>query len=118
MRARFDATLAALPRIPAEVGAAVTRTRQDALSAGYAPVFVILLCLLAAGVIAERLYLRARAGAGSLTTKLLSLAVFTFSMGLIFFALRWPPLTEATLMLALAGIIALHQPGRLGSRTS
>ncbi|RWX17785.1 mechanosensitive ion channel family protein [Rhizobium hidalgonense] len=108
MRARFDATLAALPRIPAEVGAAAARTRQDALSAGYAPVFLILLCLLAAGVIAERLYLRARTGAGTLTTKLLSLAVFTFSMGLIFFTLRWPPLTEATLMLTLAGIIAFR----------
>ncbi|EJC81084.1 small-conductance mechanosensitive channel [Rhizobium leguminosarum bv. trifolii WSM2297] len=108
MRARFDATLAALPRIPAEIGAAAARTRHDALSAGYAPVFVILLCLLAAGVIAERLYLRARAGAVSLAAQLLSLAVFTFSMGLIFFALRWPPLTEATLMVALAGIIAFR----------
>jgi len=124
-RARIHAIVAAIPKLPAEIGAAAARTRADAISHGYAPVFVIFGGLVAFGLTAEWLYRRIRPQAKGAAGALIPIAVFTAAMSLIFFAVDWPPLARMTLLVYLSAfvlyrigsvLIALTAAGRIRFR--
>jgi small-conductance mechanosensitive channel len=106
-RQRVDGILASIPRIPAEVWAAASRIRHDAIDHGYAPVLVILACLLGIGFLGEWLFTRFRTGnTQTAAGRLLPVAVFATVMAVIFFAVEWPPLARIALLVYLIGIVA------------
>jgi len=111
-RQRIHAVVSSIPRIPVELAAAAARTRQDAVSHGYAPVMVIFAGLIAAGAIAEWGYRRIRRRHGiegeaaiSAVSQLLPVAVFAAAMAVIFFAVDWPPLARIVLLTYLIAFV-------------
>jgi small-conductance mechanosensitive channel len=107
-RSRIDGVLAAIPRIPGELAAALSRTRQDAISHGYAPVLAILAGLIAAAAAAEwQLRQRWKASpADTAAARLLPVAVFAAVMAIVFFAVEWPPLVRIVLLVSLIALVA------------
>jgi small-conductance mechanosensitive channel len=111
-RSRVHAIVAAIPRIAPEVAAAAWRTREDAISHGYAPVMAIFAGLVAVGSAAEWLFRRRRAhppapGTDPATVfgQLLPIAVFAGTMSVIFFAVEWPPLARIVLFTYLLAFV-------------
>lgn len=104
-RARIDGILAAVPRIPSEVSQGAARARHDAISHGYAPIFLIFAILVAVGAGAEWLYRRARSPSVGLVGRLIPVAIFTVVVAIIFFAVEWPPLARLVLLAYLVAFI-------------
>ncbi|MBX4929357.1 small-conductance mechanosensitive channel [Rhizobium binae] len=104
-RAQVHAVLTAIPAIPAEVAAAATRARREAASRGYAPVFLIFSGLVAFGLAAEAVYRRFAAPREALLGRLIPIGVFAGAMGIVFFAVEWPPLARVTLLAYLSAFI-------------
>lgn len=106
-RSRVDDILAAFPRIPGQLAEAFSRTRQDAISHGFAPVLTILVGLIVIGSVAERLFARQwRANPSDLAAaRLLPLAVFATVMAVVFFAVEWPPLVRMVLLISLLALV-------------
>ena len=104
-RARIDTVIAAVPRIPSEIAATAARTRADAISHGYAPVFVIFGGLIAIGLAAEWLYRRMRGQREGAAAALIPIVIFAGSMAVIFFAIEWPPLARITLLVYLSAFV-------------
>ncbi|MBB3390555.1 small-conductance mechanosensitive channel [Rhizobium sp. BK275] len=105
VRSRIHGILAAVPRIPSEVSEGAARARQDAVSHGYAPIFLIFAGLVAAGAAAEWLFRRARSPSIGPVARLLPVAVFTLVVAIIFFAVEWPPLARLVLLAYLAAFV-------------
>nr|WP_200985046.1 mechanosensitive ion channel domain-containing protein [Rhizobium rhizogenes]QCL09268.1 mechanosensitive ion channel family protein [Rhizobium rhizogenes] len=106
-RSRIDGILAAIPHIPGELATAFSRTRQDAISHGYAPVLAILAGLIAAGTAVEWQF-RQRWKASTANTaavRLLPVAVFAAVMAILFFAVEWPPLVRIVLLVFLIALV-------------
>lgn len=106
LRSRIDGILAAVPRIPSEMSQGAARARQDAVSHGYAPIFLIFTGLVAVGAAAEWLFRRARSPSIGPVARLLPVAVFTVVVAIIFFAVEWPPLARLVLLAYLVAFIA------------
>ncbi|EJJ27548.1 mechanosensitive ion channel family protein [Rhizobium sp. CF142] len=104
-RARIDGILAAVPRIPSEVFEGAARARHDAVSHGYAPIFLIFAGLVAIGAAAEWLFRRARPTSIGPVARLLPVAVFSVVVAIIFFAVEWPPLARLVLLAYLVAFI-------------
>ncbi|MDQ0559056.1 small-conductance mechanosensitive channel [Rhizobium mesoamericanum] len=104
-RTRVQEIITAIPLIPAEVTAAAVRARQDAISRGYAPVFVIFGGLVALGLFAEGLYRRLISQHQTLPGRLAPVGVFAGAMVIVFFAVEWPPLARVTLLAYLSAFI-------------
>ncbi|MCC2614210.1 mechanosensitive ion channel family protein [Neorhizobium sp. Rsf11] len=104
-RARLDQTLAAFPRIPSEISAAAVRIREDAVSSGYAPVFIILAGLLALGLAAEWIYRRTQRFSNLVIRELAPVAVFAITMAIVFFAFNWPPLVRVVLLAYISAFV-------------
>ncbi|QFY62901.1 mechanosensitive ion channel family protein (plasmid) [Rhizobium grahamii] len=111
VRTRIDAIISAVPRIPMEIGAAATRTRQDAISHGYAPVFIIFAALVAVGLAAEWFFRKYRPRSDGVLGSLAPVAIFAATMAIIFFAVDWPPLARVSLLAYLSAFVLY----RLGS---
>ncbi|OWW00238.1 mechanosensitive ion channel protein [Rhizobium sp. R693] len=107
-RARVSEILAAIPSIPTQVAAAASRTRQDATSRGYAPVFIIFAGLVALGLLAEGLYRRLAAPREKLLGRLAPVGIFAGAMAIVFFAVEWPPLARVTLLAYLCAFIVFR----------
>ncbi|MBB3654849.1 small-conductance mechanosensitive channel [Rhizobium sp. BK650] len=105
-RSRIDSILTAVPRIPSEISEAAARARRDAVSHGYAPIFLIFAGLVAVGAAAEWLFRRARSPSIGAAARLLPVAVFTMVIAIIFFAVEWPPLARIVLLAYLVAFIA------------
>jgi small-conductance mechanosensitive channel len=106
-RSRVHGIITAIPRIPAEIGAAASRTRHDAIDHGYAPVLVIFAALLGLGLLGEWLFMRWRSSRENATTnRLLPVAVFTAVMSVVFFAVDWPPLARIVLLVYLVAVVS------------
>lgn len=105
VRARIDGILAAVPRIPSEMSEGAARARQDAVSHGYAPIFLIFAGLVAIGAAAEWLFRRARPASIGPVARLLPVAVFSVVVAIIFFAVEWPPLARLVLLAYLVAFI-------------
>jgi len=116
LRSRIKGVIAAIPRIPAEIGTAATKVRSDAVSNGYAPVFVIFAGLIAIGLAAERIYLARRSTVGGPAAALSPIIVFTATMAIIFFAIEWPPLARIVLLAYLSAFIAYRGGGHFTCR--
>ncbi|MBO0143589.1 mechanosensitive ion channel family protein [Agrobacterium sp. Ap1] len=108
IRARMDRIAAAIPRIPTEVLKAAKRVRGDAVSNGYAPVFLMFFGLILVGMIVERLYLRMRSHADNGVYGLLSVFVFALPLAIIFFAVHWPPLVRVALLVYLIAFVGFR----------
>ncbi len=104
-RARIDGILAAVPRIPSEMYQGAARARHDAISHGYAPIFLIFAGLVAIGGAAEWLYRRVRPASIGPIARLVPVAVFTVVVAIIFFAVEWPPLARLVLLAYLVAFI-------------
>ncbi|KXG87552.1 mechanosensitive ion channel family protein [Agrobacterium bohemicum] len=104
-RDRLDRMLHAIPRIPAEIRAVAQEARAQALAYGGLPVFVIFLGLVAVGLVAEKLFSKARPDS-RISDRLLAIGIFTAAMALVFFAFDWPPLPRIILLVSLIGVIA------------
>jgi len=124
-RAQVNSIVSAIPRIPAEIRTAASLTRADAISHGYAPVFVIFGGLVAVGLAAEWLYRKARSRTEGATAALMPVAVFTGAMAVIFFAVDWPSRARIALLAYLSAfvcyrigsvLIALAAPERIRRR--
>ncbi len=103
-RTRIQGTLQAIPKIPEEVHASALRTRAEAISYGGLPVFAIFFGLIATGLIAEKLFTKARTHAG-LWDRLLAIGVFSVAMALVFFAFDWPALPRIVLLVGLVALV-------------
>lgn len=108
IRSRMDTVAAAVPRIPTEVLAAAKRVRADAVSNGYAPVFLIFAGLILAGMIVERLYVRMRPNTDSTVYGLLSVFGFAVPLAIVFFAVNWPPLVRMVLLVYLIAFVCFR----------
>lgn len=104
-RDRIRGVFSAIPSIPSEMAAAAARTRQDAISNGGAPVFLVLFGLAVVGLVAEHLYVRTRQRSADLIERLLATGVFSVTMAIGFFAFEWPPLAGNTLFSAIVAIV-------------
>ncbi len=105
VRARIDRIVAAVPRIPSEVSQGAARAREDAISHGYAPIFLIFAGLVAVGAAAEWVYKRARPQSIGPIARLVPVAVFTVVVAIIFFAVEWPPLARLVLLAYLVAFV-------------
>lgn len=105
LRRRIESVVAAVPRFPAEVWAAAMKVRADAISHGYAPVFVIFAGLIAVSMVAERVYLARRPTSDGPVTALTPIMVFAATMAIVFFAVEWPPLARIVLLAYLTAFI-------------
>ncbi len=108
IRTRMDTIVAGVPRIPTEVLEAVERVRADAVSNGYAPVFLIFAGLILVGMIVEQLYILIRPDTDSTVYGLLSVFVFAVPMAVIFFAVNWPPLVRMVLLVYLIAFVGFR----------
>ncbi len=108
IRARINAIVNAVPRVPAEVLSGARRVREDAVSRGYSPVFVIFAGLIAVGLIGEWLYLKTRRAVDGFLAGVLPIVVFTMSMSIVFFAVDWPPLARIVLLVYLAAFVCFR----------
>ncbi|MBB3394184.1 hypothetical protein FHX09_005840 [Rhizobium sp. BK538] len=81
VRSRVHNVLTAIPRIPAEVGTAAVRTREEAIARGYSPVFAIFAGLVAIGLIAELIWRRLVARNNDLLARLGSLGGYGLFRG-------------------------------------
>jgi small-conductance mechanosensitive channel len=106
-RARVDGVVSAIPRIPSELAAASSRTRQDALSRGYAPVFIMMSGLVLLGVVAEAIFRRnwRRRRPDGGVEEFLPVVVFSAIMAIVFFALHWPPLGRMVMLCYLSAFV-------------
>ncbi|NSX88018.1 mechanosensitive ion channel [Agrobacterium tumefaciens] len=104
-RDRIRSVFSAVPSIPSEMAAAAARTRQDAMSNGGAPVFLVLFGLAVLGLVAEFLYRRSRRRSPDLIERLLATGVFSVTMAIGFFVFEWPPLAGNTLFSAIVAIV-------------
>ncbi|SFA81843.1 Small-conductance mechanosensitive channel [Rhizobium sp. NFR07] len=107
-RARINGIAGAVPRIPAEVWNAARRVREDAVSRGYAPVFVIFAGLIAVGLIGEGFYRRTRRAGSGFMVGILPVIVFALSMSVVFFAVNWPPLARIVLLVFLTAFVCFR----------
>ncbi len=107
-RTRVHEIINAIPAIPAEVAAAAARTRHDAVSRGYAPVFVIFGGLVALGLLVEALYRRLAKPRETLLGRLAPVGIFAGAMAIVFFAVEWPPLARITLLAYLTAFVAFR----------
>jgi small-conductance mechanosensitive channel len=107
-RTRVHEIITAIPAIPAEVAAAAARTRHDAVSRGYAPVFVIFGGLVALGLLVEGLYRRLAKPRETLLGRLAPVGIFAGAMAIVFFAVEWPPLARITLLAYLTAFVAFR----------
>ncbi|WP_025661850.1 mechanosensitive ion channel family protein [Rhizobium sp. IBUN] len=107
-RTRVHEIITAIPAIPAEVAAAAARTRRDAVSRGYAPVFVIFGGLVALGLLVEGLYRRLAKPRETLLGRLAPVGIFAGAMAIVFFAVEWPPLARITLLAYLTAFVAFR----------
>jgi small-conductance mechanosensitive channel len=105
-RERIHDVVAAVPDIPLAVADAARRVRQDAISRGYAPVFLIFVVLIALGFAAELLLRRLRPAAKGPLDQLLPVCAFAVVIGIVFFAIEWPPLGRLVLIAYLGAFIA------------
>lgn len=108
LRDHINSVLAAVPRIPSEVADAAARTRSDATSRGYAPVFLIFAALIAIGLAAEWAYRSLRQRAEGAFAALTPIAIFAGAMSIIFFAVDWPPLARVVLLAYLVGFVCFR----------
>lgn len=108
IRTRMDTIAAAIPRIPPEILDAAKRVRADAVSNGYAPVFLIFAGLILVGMVGERLYMRLRPNTDSTVYGLLSVLFFAVPMAIIFFAVNWPPLVRMVLLVYLIAFVGFR----------
>lgn len=108
MRERVDKVLTAIPRIPEEVSIAARRTRAEAATKGFAPVFAIFAGLLAVGFAAEMAWLRLIIRTDSPLARLGSIGIFSAAMTVIFFAVGWPPLARLTLLAYIGAFIVIR----------
>lgn len=104
-RTRVHEIVTAIPAIPSESAAAALRTRHDAASRGYAPVFFIFAGLILLGLLAEGLYRRFVGSRDTLAGRLAPIGIFTGAMAIVFFAVEWPPLARITLLAYLSAFI-------------
>lgn len=107
-RAHIHEIVSAIPSIPSELLSASLRVRQDAISHGFAPVFLIFAGLVALGLAAEWIYRRIRSSTGSLMAQLAPICVFALGIAVVFFAVEWPPLARIVLLAYLAGFIVFR----------
>ncbi|MBM7322115.1 mechanosensitive ion channel family protein [Agrobacterium sp. S2] len=105
LRAHIDEIAKAVPRIPSDIAAAALRTRADAISHGYAPVFIIFGGLLAVGLVAEWLYRSRRQATDGVMARFAPIAIFAVTMAIIFFAIEWPPLARIVLLVYLTAFV-------------
>jgi small-conductance mechanosensitive channel len=105
-RGRIHAVVSAIPAIPTALYDAGLRVRQDAVSRGYAPVFLIFVALIALGFVAEVLFRRLRAGKAGPIDQLLPVCIFAVAIGIVFFAVEWPALGRLVLFAYLVAFVA------------
>ncbi len=108
IRDRINDVLTALPRVPQEVHLAAGRAREEAAAKGYAPVFVIFMCLVAIGIVAEMIWRRLFVRLDTPLVRLGSIGIFTAAMTVIFFAFEWPPLARLTLLAYISALIVIR----------
>ncbi|MBB4238950.1 mechanosensitive ion channel family protein [Rhizobium esperanzae] len=107
-RTRVHEVISTIPAIPAEAVAAASRTRQQAISMGYAPVFVIFGGLVALGLLVEGLYRRRVGPRETLFGRLAPVGIFAGTMAIVFFAVEWPPLASVALLAYLSAFVAFR----------
>ncbi|KKX23862.1 mechanosensitive ion channel family protein [Rhizobium sp. LC145] len=106
IRNRISSVIGVIPSIPNELLKAASRTRENAISHGGAPVFLIFFALTLFGIVAERAFAMLRRTPRNLVDRLLGVAVFSVAMAFVFFAREWPPLARIVLLVALAGLVS------------
>ncbi|MDQ0321498.1 small-conductance mechanosensitive channel [Pararhizobium capsulatum DSM 1112] len=114
-RSRFAALVAAVPAVPSEIAAASARVRAEASGSGFAPTFILLAAILAAGLAIEWIFKRfsghARFGSEILNKLLLEAGptlVFILTASIIFLAVPWPPLVRPVVLFSLLAVFAFR----------
>ncbi|WP_236765664.1 mechanosensitive ion channel family protein [Agrobacterium tumefaciens] len=116
-RNRINGILSAFPRIPSEVAKAAARTRADAISHGYAPVFILFAALVLLGTIAETIFRRfiprnsmspatPRSMGATALAEFVPVLIFAATMAAVFFAFSWPQLARISLLVYLIAFVA------------
>ena len=114
-RGRFAALAAAVPMVFSELAAASARVRAEALGSDFAPTFILLAAILAAGLAIEWIFKRisrhARFGS-EILNKLVAEAgpttVFILTASIIFLAVHWPPLVRPVVLFSLLAVFAFR----------
>lgn len=108
-RARFNALLAAVPRVGDELSRVVSAIRQEARSSGLVPAALMFVIIAGIAVSTEWIFRRSLQEAlprGQAYTEILTLSIFTASVAIFFFLFTWPPLMRVVLLYSLVALIA------------
>ncbi len=108
-RARFNALLAAVPRVGDELSRLVSAIRQEARSSGLVPAALMFVIIAGIAVSTEWIFRRSLQEAlprGQAYTEILTLSIFTASVAIFFFLFTWPPLMRVVLLYSLVALIA------------
>ncbi|USJ27770.1 mechanosensitive ion channel family protein [Ensifer adhaerens] len=108
-RARFNALLAAVPRVGDELSRVVSAIRQEARSSGLVPAALMFVIIAGIAVSTEWIFRRSLPEAlprGQAYTEILTLSIFTASVAIFFFLFTWPPLMRVVLLYSLVALIA------------
>lgn len=112
-RQRINSVVSAIPRIPQTVAAASRRVHDDAVSRGRAPVMAVFALLVTIGAVGEWLFLRWRRSKNLISeappqrsiADLVPVGIFTIVIGILFFAVNWPPLGRIVLLSYLSAFV-------------
>lgn len=109
-RARFNALLAAVPRVGDELSRVVSAIRQEARSSGLVPAALMFVIIAGIAVSTEWIFRRSLPEAlprgQAAYTEILTLSIFTASVAIFFFLFTWPPLMRVVLLYSLVALIA------------
>lgn len=108
-RARFNALLAAVPRVGDELSRLVSAIRQEARSSGLVLAALMFVIIAGIAVSTEWIFRRSLQEAlprGQAYTEILTLSIFTASVAIFFFLFTWPPLMRVVLLYSLVALIA------------
>ncbi len=107
-RTRIHAVVSAIPRIPGELTKTAKRVREDAVSRGFAPIFLLFAALVTVGLIGEGVYRRISPERDGFLARVLPVVVFAMSMFGLFFAIEWPPLARIALLVYLTAFVCFR----------
>lgn len=104
-RARLRALIAAIPQVPGELRRLVAAVHNELVSSGYGLAFLFFCAGSGALLYAAEFFAARRGRKPGTAVSTLSILSYLLVVGLVFFAIEWPPLARKTLLAYLLALV-------------